>query len=72
MRISSFPRAGDLLRTLAVAAAVMIVATAPNYTLSVGAIATPIALVLVATVLASVAASRMVNRLEPTELLRDE
>ncbi|MGI8627770.1 MAG: ABC transporter permease [Geodermatophilaceae bacterium] len=45
---------------------------APNYTLSVGAIATPIALVLVATVLASLAASRLVNRLEPTELLRDE
>jgi len=33
---------------------------------------TPIALILVATVLAIVAGSRLVNRLEPTELLRDE
>lgn len=45
---------------------------APSYTLSVGAIATPLLLVLVATVLASFVASRLVNRLEPTELLRDE
>ena len=45
---------------------------APNYTLSVGAIATPLLLVFAATAIASLAASRLVNRLEPTELLRDE
>ena len=45
---------------------------APNYTLSFRAIATPLLLVLAATAIASVAASRLVNRLEPTELLRDE
>ena len=45
---------------------------APNYTLSVGAIATPLLLVFAATAIASLAASRLLNRLEPTELLRDE
>lgn len=44
----------------------------PGYTLPVGAVLTPIALVFAATLVSSVAASRMVNRLEPTELLRDE
>lgn len=45
---------------------------APNYTLSPRAIATTLLLVLVATALTSTAASRLVNRLEATELLRDE
>lgn len=44
----------------------------PTYLLSVRAVATPILLVLVATVISSVAASRLVNRLDPTELLRDD
>ncbi len=44
----------------------------PGYTLSMGAALTPVALVFVATVISSVAGSRLVNRLEPTELLRDE
>lgn len=44
----------------------------PSYTLSFSALVTPVLLVFVATVLSSIAASRLVNRLEPTELLRDE
>ena len=44
----------------------------PTYTLSVAAAAMPVALVVVATLIASIAAQRLVNRLEPTELLRDE
>ena len=38
----------------------------------VGGVAIPAVLVFVATVVSTVAASRLVNRLEPTELLRDE
>jgi putative ABC transport system permease protein len=45
---------------------------APRYHLPLGEALTPIALVFLATLLATVAASRLVNRLEPTELLRDE
>ena len=45
---------------------------APRYTLPVRTIAIPVALVLVATAISAVAGSRLVNRLQPTELLRDE
>ena len=45
---------------------------APRYTLSAGAIATPLLLVIIATVGSAVVASRLVNRLDPTELLRDD
>ncbi|MEO5711698.1 MAG: ABC transporter permease [Nocardioidaceae bacterium] len=44
----------------------------PRYRLTPIDALTPIALVLIATVLAAIAGSRLVNRLEPTELLRDE
>ncbi len=44
----------------------------PSYRLSFLDALMPIALIFVATVLATVAGSRLVNRLEPTELLRDE
>ncbi len=44
----------------------------PAFTLPVAAAAIPAALVVVATMIASIAALRLVNRLEPTELLRDE
>ncbi|MEO7844938.1 MAG: FtsX-like permease family protein [Nocardioides sp.] len=44
----------------------------PGYTLTLGAVFTPVALVFVATLVSSLAASRLVSRLEPTELLRDE
>ncbi len=44
----------------------------PSFTLPVAAAATPVALVGVATLIASISALRLVNRLEPTELLRDE
>ncbi len=44
----------------------------PTFTLPVAAAAIPVALVAVATLIASSAAQRLVNRLEPTELLRDE
>ncbi len=44
----------------------------PNYAIPVAGVAIPAALVFVATVVSTVAASRLVNRLEPTELLRDE
>ena len=45
---------------------------APIYTVPLAALATPVALVFAATIASSVMASRLVNRLEPTELLRDE
>lgn len=44
----------------------------PDFTLPLGALAVPTLLVLIATVTSAVAGSRLVNRLEPTELLRDE
>lgn len=44
----------------------------PRYSLPLVDALVPIALVFLATVLATVAGSRLVNRLEPTELLRDE
>lgn len=44
----------------------------PSYTLPIGTLVTPVALVFLATVVSSMAASRLVNSLEPTELLRDE
>ena len=44
----------------------------PRYTLPIIGVLTPVTLVLVATVVATIAASRLVHRLEPTELLRDE
>lgn len=45
---------------------------APSYTLSPRAVVTPVLLVFIATVIAALAASRLVNRLDPTELLRDD
>ena len=45
---------------------------APTYMVDAGGIALPVALVLVATLASSFAASQLVSRLEPTELLRDE
>ncbi len=45
---------------------------APSYTVSVRDFALPVALVLAATLASSIVGSRLVNRLEPTELLRDE
>lgn len=44
----------------------------PGYTLTLGAVLTPIVLVFGATLVSSFAASRLVSGLEPTELLRDE
>ena len=44
----------------------------PAFTLPVVAAATPVALVAAATAVASIAAWRLVNGLQPTELLRDE
>ncbi len=44
----------------------------PAYTLPLGAVLIPVALVLVATITSAVAGSRLVNSLQPTELLRDE
>lgn len=44
----------------------------PTYVLPLRAALTPTAIVLAATTLAALAASRLVNRLDPTELLRDE
>jgi putative ABC transport system permease protein len=44
----------------------------PNYAIPVGATAIPVGLALLATILTSLAGSRLVSRLEPTELLRDE
>ena len=45
---------------------------APAYTLPLQDLVAPVGLVLVATVICALVGSRMVNRLEPTELLRDE
>ena len=45
---------------------------APLYTVPLAALATPVALVFAATIASSIVASGLVNRLEPTELLRDE
>ncbi len=44
----------------------------PVYVLPLPAVAPPVVLVVVATVLAAAAGSRLVNALDPTELLRDE
>ena len=44
----------------------------PSYSLPVASVAMPVALVFGATILAAVVGSRLVNRLDPTELLRDE
>ena len=44
----------------------------PHYALPLAATLIPIGLVVVATIVSAVAASRLVNRLDPTELLRDE
>lgn len=44
----------------------------PNYSLPVVAFAKPAALVIAATIVAAGVGSRLVNRLDPTELLRDE
>ncbi len=44
----------------------------PSYTLPLRALLAPIGLVLVATIFCTLAGARLVNRLEPTELLRDE
>lgn len=44
----------------------------PVYAIPLDGVAATVGLVLVATFLSTTAASRMVNRLEPTELLRDE
>jgi ABC-type antimicrobial peptide transport system permease subunit len=44
----------------------------PTYSLPLAVAAVPVALVAVATIVASIAASRLVNSLDPTELLRDE
>jgi putative ABC transport system permease protein len=44
----------------------------PDYSLPLAVAALPVALVAIATLVASVVASRLVNRLDPTELLRDE
>ncbi len=44
----------------------------PGYTVPLGRLAVPVVLVFVATIASSIGASRLVNTLEPTELLRDE
>ncbi len=44
----------------------------PGYRLPLGAIMAPVLLVVAATIAASLAGSRVVNTLQPTELLRDE
>ena len=44
----------------------------PSYSIPIAGLMTPVLLVLAATVAAAVAGSRLVNRLDPTELLRDE
>ncbi len=45
---------------------------APGYALPLQAVALPVALLVVATLATATFGSRLVNRLEPTELLRDE
>jgi putative ABC transport system permease protein len=44
----------------------------PDYSIPTAALMTPVLLVLAATFAAAIAGSRLVNRLDPTELLRDE
>ena len=44
----------------------------PNYAVPFNGVALAVGLVLIATIASTTAASRLVNRLEPTELLRDE
>ena len=44
----------------------------PNYAVPINGVALAVGLVLLATIASTTAASRLVNRLEPTELLRDE
>lgn len=44
----------------------------PSYSIPVTALIVPVALVFLATVVSSLAASKLVDRLDPTELLRDE
>ena len=44
----------------------------PSYSVPLGAVLMPVVLVFAATLVSAVVGSRMVNRLEPTELLRDE
>jgi hypothetical protein len=44
----------------------------PRYTVPLGRLAVPVVLVFAATIASSIGASRLVNTLEPTELLRDE
>ena len=44
----------------------------PKYSITGVGLMTPVVLVLVAALVAAIAGSRMVNRLDPTELLRDE
>lgn len=44
----------------------------PSYSIPIAALMTPVLLVLAATAAAAIAGSRLVNRLDPTELLRDE
>ncbi len=44
----------------------------PGYTIPLSAVTTPAALMVVATLTSSVIGARLVNRLQPTELLRDE
>lgn len=45
---------------------------APTYSIPLGAMARPVALVAVATLVSTAIASLVIDRLEPTELLRDE
>ena len=45
---------------------------APSYHVPVGTVAAVVSLVVLASLVSAVAASRIVNGLEPTELLRDE
>ena len=44
----------------------------PNYAVPINGVALAVGLVLLATIASTTAAARLVNRLEPTELLRDE
>ena len=45
---------------------------APSYTVSVRGVATPVLLVFLATAISAIVATRLVHRLDPTELLRDD
>lgn len=44
----------------------------PAYAVPIAGVTLAVGLVFLATIVSTTAASRMVNRLEPTELLRDE